>query len=92
MRGLICTQCGATGLVQQNGQWICSYCGTRFSPNQNYWRPGNNPTAAFQSQIAVNSDVQQLLQKCRQDPANARRYANLVLDIDPTNREAMQYL
>ena len=40
----------------------------------------------------VDSDIQMLLEKCKQDPANRRRYANLILDIDPTNREAAAYL
>jgi len=30
--------------------------------------------------------------KCRTDPANARRYAKLVLDLDPTNAQARAYL
>jgi hypothetical protein len=43
------------------------------------------------SNIAINNDVQMLLQKCRADPANASRYASLILDIDPGNVEAKNY-
>jgi len=38
------------------------------------------------------SDIQMLLQKCESDPANRYRYANLILDMDPTNQTAMKYL
>jgi len=42
--------------------------------------------------IALNEDIRMLLRKCKEDTANARRYANLVLDIDPSNKEANKYL
>jgi len=44
------------------------------------------------STVALDDDVSILLQKCRADPANARRYAGLILDIDPGNAEAREYL
>ena len=37
-------------------------------------------------------DVAELLRKCRENPARARKYANLILDIDPDNPEALKYL
>lgn len=42
--------------------------------------------------IALEDDIQRLLEKCKQEPWKARRYANLILDIDPGNKEAIQYL
>ena len=30
--------------------------------------------------------------KCKEDPVNAKKYANLVLDIDPHNVEALKYV
>jgi hypothetical protein len=44
------------------------------------------------STFSLTDDTKMLLQKCRDDPANARRYASLVLDIDPSNEEALHYL
>ena len=44
------------------------------------------------SSIALEEDIAVLLKKCREDPKNARKYANLVLDIDPGNAEAKKYL
>jgi hypothetical protein len=33
-----------------------------------------------------------LLRKCQDDPLQAKRYASLVLDIDPSNKEAARYI
>jgi ribosomal protein S18 acetylase RimI-like enzyme len=40
----------------------------------------------------VNSDIEALLQKCVDDPANRKRYADLVLNLDPSNKEALEFL
>jgi hypothetical protein len=47
---------------------------------------------ARESTIEINADIQALLEKCKSDPNNRRRYASLILDIDPTNQQANQYL
>ena len=47
--------------------------------------------SGVQSTIALDDDVKRLLEKCKTDPKNARRYANLILDIDPDNEEALNY-
>ncbi len=44
------------------------------------------------SYIALDDDVQMLLIKCHNDPTQANKYANLILDIDPNNKEAIKYL
>ena len=44
------------------------------------------------STISLQSDIDVLLQKCKNEPWNARKYANRILDIDPSNREAQKYL
>ena len=85
MKILKCANCDANGLVEKSGFLICEYCGSKFAieskdmPQQTMGR-------------ALNSDVERLLQKCRTEPRNARKYANLVLDIDPSNKEALKYL
>ena len=48
--------------------------------------------AAARKGISLQSDIELLLDKCRRDPRNARKYANLILDIDPGNKDALQYL
>jgi len=47
---------------------------------------------APRSGVSLDSDVERLLLKCHEDPRRAARYANLILDIDPTNEEALKYL
>ncbi len=44
------------------------------------------------TRIAPDDDVARLLAKCEAEPARARKYANLVLDIDPDNAQALRYL
>ena len=98
MKALICSSCGATKWKEDNKYRTCLYCGTKFlkaadveqrttdiSSKRRTEKPG-------ESVIALNDDVERLLQKCRTDTKNARKYANLILDIDPTNIEALQYL
>jgi len=42
--------------------------------------------------IELEDDVRALLAKCKSEPHNAEKYANLVLDIDPTNQAAQSIL
>ena len=80
-----CTRCGSKELFEESGYTVCAYCRSRFFP-----QPDEIPRR--ESVISVHSDIQNLLLKCREDPANRVRYASLVLDIDPTNTEAIKYL
>jgi hypothetical protein len=73
------------GLVEQGGYLICQYCSTKYLITA-------EDTPQKKSNISLENDIKMLLQKCRDDPANARRYASLVLDMDPNNVEANKYL
>ena len=66
---------------------MCDFCGTRYQIEK-----ADIPVVPKTSNIALGNDVQILLQKCRTDPANAKRYATLILDIDPRNQEAIKIL
>ena len=97
MRALICSSCGASKWKEDGDYRICEFCGTKFDKTSECNRkviPSISQTVVRQvkSTIAINEDVARLLQKCRTDPKNARKYANLVLDIDPSNQEAHKYL
>lgn len=81
MKRVICPNCGADDFVMKNGYKVCSYCDAKFVVE-------TKKTVA----VTLEDDVQELLQKCKINPANARRYANLILEIDPDNEEAMKYL
>lgn len=98
MEALICKHCGATGLRREKGYWFCEYCESKFlftKEEENTYSSAfsfNTVQSVTSSQIALSEDVERLLQKCKTDRKNARKYANLILDIDPDNTEALQYL
>ena len=93
MIDLSCKKCGNPHLEKKNGLYACPYCGNIFLLDESERYAGilynQNITA---TRIDIQSDVDVLLEKCRKDPKNARRYANRILDIDPTNREALKYI
>lgn len=81
MAELVCACCGANDFRIEKGFRICNYCDTK-----------HEITVKKTSNIAVGDDVAALLEKCKANPYNARKYANLILDIDPQNKEALKYL
>jgi len=85
MKVVQCSTCASRELTEKGGYLVCEYCQTQFSPEEDE-RP-QKP-----SSIGVGSDIEALLEKCRQDPLNSSRYARLILDLDPTNEEAFGYL
>ena len=98
MKALICSSCGASRWKEDGEYRFCLYCGTKYEKvmkGKISLAPSSNQSDAARqvvSGIALNDDVERLLQKCRNEPLNAKKYANLVLDIDPTNKEAQKYL
>jgi DNA-directed RNA polymerase subunit RPC12/RpoP len=85
LHAVVCEKCGANDLYEENGYRICRYCRSKFLLT-------SNDFSIKGSNITLTDDVIMLLQKCKADPRNARKYANLVLDIDPDNAEALKYL
>jgi len=85
MKLVDCSCCGSKELVDQDGLIMCLYCRSKFVPQQ-------DDLAPVESIIGMTSDIQALLDKCLLDPHNSRRYANLILDMDPSNQQARQYL
>ena len=92
MEALICKNCGSNALVRKNDYMVCPYCDSRFVITKEKNHHATLSHCNVNSSIALDDDVARLLEKCRTDPQNARKYANLVLDIDPHNREAFKYL
>lgn len=99
MEMLTCKSCGANALVRKNDYLVCPYCDSRFAVTKEERRSlfGGSHHAVLShsgvdSTIALDDDVARLLEKCKTDPRNARKYANLILDIDPDNEEALKYL
>lgn len=100
MEALICKNCGANALTRKNNYMVCPYCDSRFAITREERSSGlfggsHHATlshSGVDSSIALDDDVAHLLEKCKSDPRNARKYANLILDIDPDNEEAWKYL
>ena len=84
MKNLVCENCGSNELLRKNGYYVCAYCDTKHVASES--------EVPKQSVIDLDDDVAKLLEKCRKEPWNAKRYANLVLDLDPSNEEASKYL
>jgi len=80
MKSLICTSCGASEFIKRDGYQECAYCGVKYKLEI-------STKGTF-----MTDEISTLLQKCKLEPHNARKYANLILDIDPGNKEAMRYL
>ena len=85
MKITTCEKCGSGDFVDRDGYRICQYCGTKYLIT-------DEDVPRKRSSIALDNDITMLLQKCRDDPVNASRYASLVLDMDPGNTEAVKYL
>jgi len=85
MKITTCEKCGGSDFVDRDGYRICQYCGTKYLIT-------DEDVPRKSSSIALENDISILLQKCRDDPVNASRYASLVLDMDPGNTEAVKYL
>lgn len=85
MKFLFCERCGANELRKENEYMVCDFCGSKFTIT-------NEDLEVKTSNISLGNDIKALLEKCKSDPRNAKRYANLILDIDPLNDEAIKYI
>ena len=85
MKRVDCVTCGGNDFYEENGYWICNYCGAKYKKTA-------EDIAAKKSTIDLNADVIILLEKIKSDPTNAAQYAKLILEIDPNNESALQIL
>jgi hypothetical protein len=85
MKAFECIRCGSKELFEEGRHLVCAYCQSRFLPE-------SDKSSRMETLINIKSDIQVLLEKCAEDPANRVRYANLILDIDPGNDEANRIL
>ena len=87
MQALECGGCGAHEFREENGYLVCAYCERKHSiPKEE--TQAQSPA----SDINLEEDVANLLKKCREDPASAKKYAVRILEIDPYNTEAKNIL
>jgi len=82
MKSFVCERCGGNEFRTEKGFRICQHCNTSYVLT-------SEELPQKTSEIALNNDIQLLMRKCIEDPRNARRYASLILDIDPSNEEAI---
>lgn len=82
MKRNTCLNCGADVFIVKDGFKVCKYCESRYEIE----------STTKKSSISLQNDIDNLLLKCRENPTKAYKYASLILDIDPTNREAKKYL
>lgn len=100
LKVLICERCGANELHEDGNYFVCDYCGSKFLKETKSERSSNNGGGFVSNSnntvlnpesliggISLNSDIERLLNKCKTDPKNKRKYINLILDIDPDNTE-----
>lgn len=87
MKRFDCECCGSNKFFVEGGYRVCEFCGTKYQIEKT-----DIPVVPKTSNISLNDDVQRLLQQCKTDPANAKRYAVLILEIDPVNQEAQRIL
>ncbi|SEA49798.1 hypothetical protein SAMN05216349_11464 [Oribacterium sp. KHPX15] len=99
MEKIICSCCGSTQFTFKNGYRICNYCETRYSISSDEQRneikaslENNLKNKELSSGINIKNDVERLLNMCEKDKTHASKYANLILDIDPSNQEALKYI
>lgn len=77
-------RCGSKDFSNEKDNTYCLYCKSKFNLDI-------KTKLSQAASIDLSNDIQALLAKCRENPANRRRYANLILDIDPTNPDATRY-
>ena len=85
MKDVVCKSCVSHELYKENGYLVCKYCGTRYLITA-------EDIPEKEANISLTGDVERLLQRCREDPSRARKCAERILEIDPTNAEARRIL
>ena len=85
MKEMVCKNCGSTKFHKEDGVLICDFCETRYylSSDDKY---------VIDSSISLNEDVSNILKKWEKDPDNGKKYAQLILQIDSSNRKAREEL
>lgn len=85
MKEFACRSCGSNDLYEENGYFVCRYCGAKYLKN-------DDDKPVKESVIDLNSDVEKLLRRCREEPDRAKKCAERILEIDPSNEEAKKIL
>ena len=84
MKQKTCPNCGGNEFRIEGRQGICQFCESVFDLGADEVKRN--------SSIAINEDVEALLEKCRENPFMAKRLVHLILELDPNNTEIFKYL
>lgn len=91
MNKIMCEMCGSNELIKQDGNFVCQFCGMKYSPEE-------AKRMMVEGTVKIdNSDfVQKYLANARrakqkEDWKETEKYYNLVEQNDPTNIEAIFY-
>jgi len=91
LKNIECSKCKSVDFEKVNGTMKCVYCRTTYVANANAAKNLFN-THVASSVIEIDEDILLLLNKIKAEPWNKTRYANMILDIDSTNEEALKIL
>lgn len=85
MTEIVCRSCGSNDLTEIDGFMICNYCGTRHVMSKD---------EKGQKQVVIDwsDDVSRLIQKSKDEPERAKKYAERILEMDPNNEYAKKLL
>ena len=91
MKNIECKKCKSVDFERVDNALKCIYCRTTYVDEtgigKNFLK--NNTS---NSTIEIDEDILLLLDKIKREPWNRNRYANMILDIDPTNEDALKML
>ena len=91
MKNIECKKCKSVDFEKINNSLRCIYCRTIYIDDtdiEKKFLKNNAPN----STIEIDEDILLLLDKIQREPWNRNRYANMILDIDSTNEEALKIL
>ena len=85
MKVFICESCGSNDFHEEDGYRICNYCGTK------HIITAENQRIVY-TDIDLQKDIEQLLEKCKTEPDRSKKYAQRILEMDPNNSDAIRIL
>ena len=98
MKAIACEMCGSNDIVQQEGIYVCQYCGTKYTIEkaQKIVKDENIDVAGSTGRVDVSDEVRNLYQLARRaknksDAENATKYYEMILLKDSDSWEAVFY-
>ena len=94
LKALVCELCGGNELLKEGGLFVCQHCGTKYAPEEakKLFVEISNPVKVegVANCETLLERAKNLLEEQKRDEAYAK--FNEVLDLDPANAEAREYV